>query len=184
MLKLKKMYEDNSVSGTMKEQLILDYTSLVRFIAHKIVSRLPSSVEVDDLMSAGIIGLMDAINKFDACRDNRLLMEFRIRGAIIDELRSQDWVPRSIREKIKIFDKASTKLEQEMKRPVSDEELMELGVAIEDYHQMVNKVKKLNLMTLEEENGGESFAVNNYQEYDEDKREPFRFLAKAHEKCC
>jgi RNA polymerase sigma factor FliA len=185
MRKLKKIYETESVSENMREQLILDYTSLVRFISHKIVLRLPASVEVDDLMSAGIIGLMDAINKFDACRDNRFktYAEFRIRGAIIDELRSQDWIPRSIREKIKVIDKASTKLEQQMKRRVSDEELsQELGVAINEYHQMVNKIKKLNVLSIEEDSGGESFAANQYQEYDEQKKEPFRFLAKKYTK--
>ncbi len=70
--------------------------------------RLPSNIELDDLISSGVIGLMDAIEKYDPTRDNKFktYAEFRIRGAILDELRAQDWVPRSVRDKAKMLDRA------------------------------------------------------------------------------
>lgn len=98
----------------MKDEIILEYAPLVRYIAQKIASRLPPNIELDDMISCGVIGLMDAIEKFDPTRDNKFktYAEFRIRGAILDELRSQDWVPRSVREKAKIVEKAYAKLEK------------------------------------------------------------------------
>ena len=87
----------------VKEEIIIEYAPLIKYIAQKIAARLPSNVELDDLISCGVIGLMDAIKKFDPSRDNKFktYAEFRVRGAILDELRAQDWVPRSIREKAK-----------------------------------------------------------------------------------
>jgi RNA polymerase sigma factor FliA len=82
-----------------KEQLILEYASVIKYIAQRIATRLPPHISVDDLMNAGVIGLIDAIEKYDPSRDNtfKTYAEFRIRGAMLDELRALDWVPRSIR---------------------------------------------------------------------------------------
>src|SRR5271154_1585196 len=110
-----------------KEKLILEYAPLIKFIAQKIAVRLPSNIEFDDLVSSGVIGLMDAIDKYDPTRDNKFktYAEFRIRGAILDELRAQDWVPRSVREKAKMLERAYAKIEHEKGRAATDEEVAE-----------------------------------------------------------
>ena len=89
--------------------------------------RLPSNIELDDLISSGVIGLMDALDKYDPNRDNKFktYAEFRIRGAILDELRSQDWVPRSVRDKSKLLDRTIVKLEAELGRSPEDQEIAE-----------------------------------------------------------
>lgn len=89
-----------TTNDPMRNQVIMDYAPLIKYIAQKIAARLPSNIDLDDLFSAGVIGLMDAIDKYDPSRDNKFktYAEFRIRGAILDELRNQDWVPRSVRE--------------------------------------------------------------------------------------
>src|ERR1700727_2744087 len=105
---LKKYKEEpNKLTAQQKDRLIMEYAPLIRFIAQKIAVRLPSNIELDDLISSGVIGLMDAIEKYDPTRDNKFktYAEFPIRGAILDELRAQDWVPRSIRDKAKLLDK-------------------------------------------------------------------------------
>lgn len=137
----------------VKDQIIVEYAPLVKFIAQKIASRLPSNIELDDLISCGVIGLMDAIQKFDPSRDNKFktYAEFRIRGAILDELRSQDWVPRSVREKSKQLEKAYAKLEREFGRPATDDEMcVELECSLEEFHDMLNKSKSVSLLNIDD----------------------------------
>src|SRR3990167_28530 len=127
MSQLLKRYKKNpkSLSKQEKEQLILEYKPLIRYVAQKIAMRLPSSVELDDLISSGVIGLMDAIDKYDPTRDNQFktYAEFRIRGSILDELRAQDWVPRSIREKSKMLEKAFVAVEKKLGRAASNKDV-------------------------------------------------------------
>lgn len=142
-----------TVDPEVKDQIIVEYAPLVRFIAQKIAARLPANIELDDLISCGVIGLMDAIQKFDPSRDNKFktYAEFRIRGAILDELRSQDWVPRSIREKTKLLEKAYTKLERELGRPATDDEMCEeLECSIEEFHEILNKSKSVSLLNIDD----------------------------------
>jgi RNA polymerase sigma factor for flagellar operon FliA len=84
-----------AIDAQTKDEIIVEYAPLIKYIAQKIASRLPANIELDDLISCGVIGLMDAIDKFDPTRDNKFktYAEFRIRGSILDELRAQDWVP-------------------------------------------------------------------------------------------
>jgi RNA polymerase sigma factor FliA len=136
--------------------LIMDYAPLIRFVAQRIAARLPSNIDIDDLISAGVIGLMDAIEKYDPSRDNKFktYAEFRIRGAILDELRSQDWVPRSVREKAKKIERMYAELEQRHGRPISDTELSDaLGMDLEEYYDMVAKVKAVTLLSIDEMTG-------------------------------
>jgi RNA polymerase sigma factor for flagellar operon FliA len=134
----------------------MDYAPLIRFVAQRIAARLPSNIDIDDLISAGVIGLMDAIEKYDPSRDNKFktYAEFRIRGAILDELRSQDWVPRSVRDKAKKIEKTYAELEQKLGRAVSDEELSSaLGIQLDEYYDMVSKVKAVTLLSIDELSG-------------------------------
>ena len=152
--KLKNLKDYRStVDPKVKDEIILEYAPLVRYIAQKIASRLPPNIELDDMISCGVIGLMDAIEKFDPSRDNKFktYAEFRIRGAILDELRSQDWVPRSVREKAKMVEKAYAKLEKDLGRPATDEEMCgELQCTMEEFHELINKSKSVSLLNIED----------------------------------
>lgn len=155
MKALVKRYKQDSqgVDDKLRDQLIMDYAPLIRFVAQRIASRLPSNIEIDDLISAGVIGLMDAIEKYDPSRDNKFktYAEFRIRGAILDELRSQDWVPRSVRDKAKRIERKYAELEQQLGRAVTDIELAEaLEITLEEYHEMVSKVKAVTLLSVDD----------------------------------
>lgn len=141
------------VSPAEKDKLILEYAPLIKFIAQKIAVRLPSNIELDDLISSGVIGLMDAIDKYDPTRDNKFktYAEFRIRGAILDELRAQDWVPRSIRDKSKLLDKTIANLEIELGRIPTDEEVAKaLNVSIDEFHSLINQVRPVSLLSIDE----------------------------------
>ncbi len=152
---LVKRYKQDTqgVDGKLRDQLIMDYAPLIRFVAQRIAARLPSNIEIDDLISAGVIGLMDAIEKYDPSRDNKFktYAEFRIRGAILDELRSQDWVPRSIRDKAKRIERTYAELEQRFGRAPADTEVAEaIGTTLEEYYEIVAKVKAVTLLSIDE----------------------------------
>lgn len=145
--------EDFSPANSTRDQLILEYSPLIKYIAQKIAARLPANIELDDLISSGVIGLMDAMEKYDVSRDNKFktYAEFRIRGAILDELRAQDWVPRSVREKAKSLERCFLKLEQKMGRQATDEEVcQELGLSQTDYHELLNQVRSVSLLSYDD----------------------------------
>ena len=147
--------EPNKLSPQQKDKLIMEYAPLIKFIAQKIAIRLPSNIELDDLISSGVIGLMDAIEKYDPTRDNKFktYAEFRIRGSILDELRAQDWVPRSVRDKAKMLDRAMIELESEQGRTATDEEIAEkLNLNMEEYYDFVNQVRPVSLLSIDEVN--------------------------------
>lgn len=152
--KLKNLTDYRStVEPGIKDQIIIEYAPLIKYIAQKIASRLPSNIELDDLISCGVIGLMDAIEKFDPSRDNKFktYAEFRIRGAILDELRAQDWVPRSVREKAKLIEKTYTKLEADLGRPATDEEMcQELKITQDEFHDLLNKARSVSLLNIDD----------------------------------
>src|SRR3954463_4151243 len=151
---LKKYKEEpNKLTPQQKDKLIMEYAPLIKFIAQKIAVRLPSNIELDDLISSGVIGLMDAIEKYDPSRDNKFktYAEFRIRGAILDELRAQDWVPRSVRDKAKLIDRTMVQMEVELGRIPSEEEVCaELGINQEEYHDMLNQVRSVSLLSYDD----------------------------------
>jgi RNA polymerase sigma factor for flagellar operon FliA len=145
--------EDFSPVNSSRDKLILEYAPLIKYIAQKIAARLPANIELDDLISSGVIGLMDAIEKYDATRDNKFktYAEFRIRGAILDELRAQDWVPRSVREKAKTLERCYSKIEHQKGRQATDEEVCEeLGITQEEFHDMLNQVRSVSLLSYDD----------------------------------
>lgn len=152
--KLKNLKDYRTTTGpNIKDEIVIEYAPLIKFIAMKIASRLPANIELDDLISCGVIGLMDAIDKFDPSRDNKFktYAEFRIRGAILDELRAQDWVPRSIREKAKLVERTYTKLEANLGRPATDEEMCdELNISQDEFHELLNKAKSVSLLNIDD----------------------------------
>ena len=145
--------EDLSPTNANRERLIVTYAPLIKYIAQRIAARLPANIELDDLISSGVIGLMDAIDKYDASRDNKFktYAEFRIRGAILDELRAQDWVPRSVREKAKQLERCYAKIEQEKGRQATDEEVCEvLGISQDEYYELLNQVRSVSLLSFDD----------------------------------
>lgn len=145
--------EDFSPTNTPRERLINEYASLIKYIAQKIAARLPANIELDDLMSSGVIGLMDAIDKYDASRDNKFktYAEFRIRGAILDELRAQDWVPRSVREKAKQLERCYSKIEHLKGRQATEEEVCEeLKINQNEFHDLLNQVRSVSLLSFDD----------------------------------
>jgi RNA polymerase sigma factor for flagellar operon FliA len=135
-----------------KDRLILEYASVIKYIAQRIATRLPPHVSVDDLINAGVIGLIDAIEKYDPSRDNtfKTYAEFRIRGAMLDELRGLDWVPRSVRQKEHALDRAYEELERRHGRSATDEEVATLlGIELEDFYTWLGQVKGVSLLSLE-----------------------------------
>lgn len=148
-----KYKDTRRVNKRTKEKLIIEYAPLIKFIAQKIAVRLPSNIEFDDLVSSGVIGLMDAIDKYDPTRDNKFktYAEFRIRGAILDELRAQDWVPRSVREKAKQLERCHVRLEQSLRRvPTEDELIAALQMSKDEYYDLLNQVKSVSILSLDE----------------------------------
>ena len=145
--------EDFSPVNSTRERLVTEYAPLIKYIAQKIAARLPANIELDDLISSGVIGLMDAIEKYDSSRDNKFktYAEFRIRGAILDELRAQDWVPRSIREKAKVLERVYSKIEQTKGRQATDEEICEeLKISQDEFHDLLNQVRSVSLLSYDD----------------------------------
>lgn len=112
-------------NAEIREKLILKYAPLVKYVAGKVAIGMPKKIEFDDLVGYGIFGLLDAIDKFDPARKTKFKTYAitRIRGAIFDELRSIDWVPRTVRQKAKQLDKVLTELEDQLERTPTDEEI-------------------------------------------------------------
>ena len=154
LLKKYSKDEPKKIKREQKEELIKEYAPLIRFVAQKIAVRLPPNIDIDDLISAGAIGLMDAIDKWDPTRDNKFktYAEFRIRGAILDELRAQDWIPRSVRDKSKALDRTVTALESELGRTPTDEEISgRLNMTIEEFHDLINQVRPVSLLSIDDQ---------------------------------
>jgi RNA polymerase sigma factor for flagellar operon FliA len=152
--KYREEYKDPKKMDTIdKNKLVIEYSPLIKFIAQKIAVRLPANIELDDLISSGVIGLMDAIDKWDPTRDNKFktYAEFRIRGAILDELRSQDWVPRSIRDKAKQLDRTQISLEAELGRAATEEEIAQaMSISMVEFYDLLNQVRPVSLLSIDE----------------------------------
>ncbi|GFR37704.1 RNA polymerase sigma-D factor [Insulibacter thermoxylanivorax] len=136
-----------------KNQLIESYLPLVEYVSSRMSIGLPSSISKDDLISYGIMGLIDAIDKFDLDRGLQFetYASWRIRGAIQDALRQGDWVPRSVREKAKRIEEAYGVLEQQYLRSVTDEEVCEyLGITLKEFQQMLHDVSVTTVFSLED----------------------------------
>jgi RNA polymerase sigma factor for flagellar operon FliA len=136
-----------------RERLILHYAPLVKYVASRVAVGLPASVDQADLVSYGMFGLIDALQKFEPGRGNKFETYAipRIKGAIIDELRAMDWVPRSVRFKAREIDKAQTDLESMLKRQPTEAELAErLGITRRELHDVVTQISFVSVLALDE----------------------------------
>ncbi len=135
----------------LRNILIERYLPLVRYIAERLLAKLPQNIELDDLTSAGIFGLMDAVKGFDLTRGVKFetYCTTRIRGAILDELRSLDWVPRIVRNKANRIDAAWKDLEIELGRTPTDMEMAErLGMSVSEYEDMIKEASAITIVSL------------------------------------
>jgi RNA polymerase sigma factor for flagellar operon FliA len=140
-------------SDEARERLILHYAPLVKYVASRVATGLPASVEQADLVSYGVFGLIDALQKFEPGRGNKFETYAipRIKGAIIDELRAMDWVPRSIRFKAREIEKAHSDLEAMLKRQPSEAEMAErLGISRSELHDVVSQISFVSVLALDE----------------------------------
>jgi RNA polymerase sigma factor for flagellar operon FliA len=162
-LNKKKLWEKylKTKDKEIKEQLIVEYSQLVKFVAGRLSMYLGNNVEYDDLCGYGIFGLIDAIDKFDLDKGVKFetYASLRIRGAILDNIRKMDWIPRSIRKKQKSLQTAAKELESILGRQATDAEIaQELDISMDEYYKWTDQTKALALTSLEEyvEQGGES----------------------------
>ncbi|PIQ98794.1 MAG: FliA/WhiG family RNA polymerase sigma factor [Nitrospinae bacterium CG11_big_fil_rev_8_21_14_0_20_45_15] len=141
------------ISAENRDEVIKEYAPMIKYVANRIALRLPPHIEVDDLISVGVLGLIDAISKYDSTRGAKFktYAEFRVRGAILDELRSMDWVPRSVRQKASTMDAIVQKLQAQLGRPPEDEEIaQEMGVSMDDFYGAINQTRSMPLLSLED----------------------------------
>ena len=142
-----------------QESILLEHLPVVRYLARRIHERLPQHVDMEDLVSAGVVGLMDAFAKFDPEKrvQFRSYAQFRIRGAIIDSLRTLDWSPRDLRRKGRAVEEAVRILTARLGRPPSEGEVAsEMDVSLEDYQQLLGDLKGLEIGTLHLEHNEDS----------------------------
>jgi len=149
----RKSHERPILQNPERDELILEHLPQIKYIAQRISAKLPSHVELNDLVSAGILGLLDAIEKFDPHRGVKFktYAELRIKGAILDSLRNLDWAPRSLRKKSKDLERVHRELEQRFGRPATDKEVCdEMEITLEEFYELVDQIKGLNLGSFQE----------------------------------
>ncbi len=154
-MELKTLWQNYKTNNDIqaKTLLIEEYVKLVKFIAGRLYTSYGSNIEYDDLVSYGIFGLIDAIEKFDLNKQVKFetYAQIRIRGAIIDSLRNLDWVPRSVRQKSKRLEEAYTRLENRLGRSATDLEVAdELGISLKDLQDIMISTASFNVISLEE----------------------------------
>lgn len=164
-----KRYQETK-DPSVKEQLILEYADLIKYVAGRLSIYFGSNVEYDDLVGYGIFGLIDAIDKFDINKGVKFetYASLRIRGSIIDSIRELDWVPRSLRKKSKDLEKAYSELENELGHAASDEQVADrLGISVEELSKTLQEVNMSTMISLEdylEQNYETGFDVMNEDE--------------------
>ena len=155
----------NALTVAEREHLLMEHLPTVQYIARRIHERLPQHVELEDLISAGIVGLIDALSKFDDAKQVQFksYAQFRVRGAILDSLRSVDWSPRELRRKGRAVEEAIRSTTKQLGRAPAEQEIAkELNVSLSEYQALVSDLKGLEIGTLHlersEESGDEELA--------------------------
>ncbi|MBA3037553.1 MAG: FliA/WhiG family RNA polymerase sigma factor [Desulfobacterium sp.] len=171
-------FEEQKVSH--REKLIMKYAPLVKYISDRLAIRMPSHILKDDLHSAGILGLFDAIDNFDSSRGIKFetYASYRIRGAILDEMRKLDWIPRSVRKDIQTIEAAISAAQVKLDRTPEDEEIaQEMGVNLETYYKMIDRTHNINLLSLDEPTRGTTITAVN--KIESDNPSPFDKIKKS-----
>lgn len=167
-----KLWKDYQKKPTreLREQLIIEYSQLVKLVAGRLSMYLGHNVEYDDLVSYGIFGLIDAIDKFDAEKNVKFetYASLRIRGSILDQIRKMDWIPRTVRQRQRKLDEAVKQIEAQTGRNASDDEIAQvLGISPDELLNWQSQLKVSNLvsMTEFEENGTEPAMDTTYNSH-------------------
>lgn len=140
-----------------RNTLIEEHLCQIRFIAERIAVRLPFAVEIYELINTGVLGLLDAVDKYDPYRgvQFKTYAELRIKGAILDSLRAQDWAPRSLRRKAREVQGAYARIENQEGRPATEEEVSNaLGITLPEFHSLLNELHCLSFTGLDGDNDG------------------------------
>ncbi|HEX8742460.1 MAG TPA: RNA polymerase sigma factor WhiG [Thermoleophilaceae bacterium] len=154
-VELKELWRKYKETGDQRarEQLVLAFSPLVKYVAGRMSTGLPAHVEESDLISYGLLGLISAIERFDPSREIKFetFAMTRIKGSIIDELRSLDWVPRSVRAKAREIERANSKLEHRLHRAPTDQEVAdELGLTMEEFQDALTRISNSSVIALDE----------------------------------
>ncbi|MDT8370540.1 MAG: RNA polymerase sigma factor FliA [Gammaproteobacteria bacterium] len=150
-----KMYEQINTSHQSQSDLVLQHAGLVKRIGYHLIARLPHTVDVEDLIQAGMIGLLDSAQYYDAEQGASFetYAGIRIRGAMLDEIRRNDWAPRSVHKKARDISKAMQEIEQEKGRNAHDNEIASaLNISVEEYHQLLFDASGHHLFSLDDLN--------------------------------
>jgi len=135
------------------DELLEEYLPLVRYHADQLMRRTPDSIELDDLINAGVLGLLDGAQRFDHSREVQFktFVSYRVRGAMIDYLRAFDWMPRGLRDSAKQMQGAFLELEQVYGRPAEEEEIAShLGITLNDYRERLNQVRYMSVIHFDD----------------------------------
>ncbi|MDQ6974785.1 MAG: FliA/WhiG family RNA polymerase sigma factor, partial [Mariprofundaceae bacterium] len=135
------------------ERLLAEYLPLIRYHADQLMRRTPASIELDDMIDAGVLGLLDGAQRFDAEREVQFktFVSYRVRGAMIDYLRAFDWMPRSLRDTSKSMQLAMTALEQEKGRPAEEEEVAAyLEIDVQEYRKRLDQVRSMSVIHFDD----------------------------------
>jgi RNA polymerase sigma factor for flagellar operon FliA len=138
-----------------REQIIKEFAHVIRAIAHRLAFRLPAYLDAEDLISVGTIGLMDAMEKYDPDREAKFktYAEFRIRGAMLDEIRSMDWIPRSVHERIGLLQRTHVELMNRLGRPPHDDEVAaELKMSPDELDEFISRARGAVVVSLDDLN--------------------------------
>jgi len=145
--------EQGKIDAKLRQELVIKYAPLVKFIADRMSIRFPPNISKEEIISAGIVGLIDALDKFNSAMGIKFktYAEHRIKGAILDELRKMDWIPRSIRKDIHRIEDAITAVRYRLGREPEDYEIaQEMGVDIDSYYKLSSRAQGINLISLDE----------------------------------
>jgi RNA polymerase sigma factor for flagellar operon FliA len=154
-----------------RDDVLKRHLPLVRQVVQRLAVRKPPHIDIDDLVSWGIVGLLDAIKKYDPAKEASFATyaQFRIRGAILDHVRSLDWVPRSVRQKASLLERTCHSLENSLGRPATEEEVARaLGLGLKEYQDLLSKVGEMCLLSLEDLGFGSGEERFNLRPHDDD----------------
>ncbi len=148
------------------DELLEEYLPLVRYHADQLMRRTPDSIEIDDLINAGVLGLLDGAQRFDDSRDVQFktFVSYRVRGAMVDYLRAFDWMPRGLRDSAKQMQGAFQELEQLYGRPADEEEIAShLGISLSEYRERLNQVRYMSVIHFDDlpiaDNQGDEYSI-------------------------
>lgn len=137
----------------VRDKLIKEYGPKIKYMAYRLSHRLQPDIDIDDLISAGIIGLMDAMDKYDPSKETlfKTYAEFRIRGSMLDEIRAMDWIPRSVKEKAGLLYRTIAQLEKKLGRPPTEDEIAsELKMTMSEYQEFIAQAQTSAMISIED----------------------------------